>query len=111
MAGRVGVGVGPEDCGLCSLGDAAGHAILGSYPLLASTSHMIMAAETKLCVCVCVCVCVYVGSVVSDCVTPWTESHQHPLSMGFPRQEYWSGCHFILQGIFPTQGSNPSPVL
>ena len=26
---------------------------------------------------------------------------------GFPRQEYWSGCHFLLQGIFPTQGSNP----
>ena len=26
--------------------------------------------------------------------------------MGFPRQEYWRGCHFILQGIFPTQGSN-----
>ena len=27
--------------------------------------------------------------------------------MGFSRQEYWSGCHFLLQGIFPTQGSNP----
>ena len=22
-------------------------------------------------------------------------------------QEYWSGCHALLQGIFPTQGSNP----
>ena len=29
-----------------------------------------------------------------------------PLSMGFPRQEYWIGCHFLLQGIFPAQGSN-----
>ena len=27
--------------------------------------------------------------------------------MGFSRQEYWSGCHCLLQGIFPTQGSNP----
>ena len=29
--------------------------------------------------------------------------------MGFSRQEYWSGlpCLFFLQGIFPTQGSNP----
>ena len=27
-----------------------------------------------------------------------------PLSMGFIRQEYWSGCHFLLQGIFPIQG-------
>ena len=24
-------------------------------------------------------------------VTPWTAAHQAPLSMGFPRQEYWSG--------------------
>ena len=29
-----------------------------------------------------------------------------PLSMGFSRQEYWSSCHALLQGIFPTQGSN-----
>ena len=26
----------------------------------------------------------------------------------FSRQEYWSGCHALLQGIFPTQGSNSS---
>ena len=26
--------------------------------------------------------------------------------MGFSRQEYGVGCHFLLQGIFPTQGSN-----
>jgi len=25
------------------------------------------------------------------CATPWTEAHQAPLSMGFSRQEYWSG--------------------
>ena len=30
-------------------------------------------------------------------------SHQASLSLGFPRQEYWN---FLLQGIFPTQGSN-----
>ena len=27
--------------------------------------------------------------------------------MGFSRQEYWSGLHFLLQGIFLTQGLNP----
>ena len=27
--------------------------------------------------------------------------------MGFSRQEYWSGLHFLFQGIFPTQGLNP----
>ena len=26
--------------------------------------------------------------------TPWTIAHQAPLSMGFPRQEYWSGLPF-----------------
>ena len=29
-------------------------------------------------------------------VTPWTAAYQAPPSMGFPRQEYWSGCHFLL---------------
>ena len=37
--------------------------------------------------------------------TPWTIDHQAPLSMGFSRQEYWSGFHALLQGIFPTQES------
>ena len=31
---------------------------------------------------------------------------QAPLSKGFSRQEYWSGCHALLQGIFRTQGWN-----
>ena len=47
-----------------------------------------------ICVCVCVCVCVCAPSLQScltvcdpmDCV-----AHQAPLSMGFSRQEYWSG--------------------
>ena len=30
-------------------------------------------------------------SLVRLVVTPWTAAHQAPLSMGFPRQEYWSG--------------------
>ena len=40
-------------------------------------------------------------------VTLWTVVLQAPLSMGFSRQEYWSGCHAFLQGIFPIQGLNP----
>ena len=39
--------------------------------------------------------------------TPWTVAHQAPLSMGFPGKNTGVGCHFLLQGIFPTQGSNP----
>ena len=41
-------------------------------------------------------------------VAPWTLARQAPLCMRFPRQEYWSGLPFPLQGIFPTQGSNPA---
>ena len=40
-------------------------------------------------------------------LTPWTVACWAPLSMGFCRQEYWSGCRSLLQGIFSTQGSNP----
>ena len=35
--------------------------------------------------------CRQVASVVSDCATPWTAAYQAPPSMGFSRQEYWSG--------------------
>ena len=35
-----------------------------------------------------------------------TVACQAPLSVGFPRQEYWSGCSFLLQEIFLNQGSN-----
>ena len=47
-------------------------------------------------------------SVVSDFVTPWTAACQAPLSMGFFRQEYWSGLPFPSPGFFPTQGLNLS---
>ena len=39
-------------------------------------------------------------------VTPWTVAHQAPLSMGFSRQEYWSGLPFPSPGDLPTQESN-----
>ena len=46
--------------------------------------------------------------VMSDSfATLWIVAHQTPLSMGFPRQDTGVGCHFLLQGIFLTQGSNP----
>ena len=37
-------------------------------------------------------------------VIPWTLAHQIPLSMGFPRQEYWSGLLFPPPGDLPDQG-------
>ena len=39
--------------------------------------------------------CVLSPSLVYDsCATPWTVARQAPLSMGFPRQEHWSGLPF-----------------
>ena len=38
---------------------------------------------------------------------PWTVAHQAPLSMGSPRQQYWSGLPFPPPGDLPDQGSNP----
>ena len=43
--------------------------------------------------------------------TPWTVAHQAPLSMGFSRQEYWSGLPFPPPGDLPNPGIKPaSPV-
>ena len=39
-------------------------------------------------------------------VTPWTLAHQAPLTREFPGKNTGECCHFLLQGIFPTQGSN-----
>ena len=36
-------------------------------------------------------------SCVRLCATPQTAVHQAPSSLGFSRQEHWSGCHFLLQ--------------
>ena len=35
---------------------------------------------------------------------PWTVVHQSPLSMGFSRQEYWSGLPFPSPGDLPDPG-------
>ena len=40
-------------------------------------------------------------------VTPWTVAHQAPPSVGSPGKNTGVGCHFLLQGIFPTLASNP----
>ena len=45
-------------------------------------------------------------------MTPGTIDHQAPLSMGFPRQEYWKGLPFSSPGDLPSPGTEPkSPAL
>ena len=44
--------------------------------------------------------------------TPWTIAYQAPLSMGFSRQECWSGLPFLSPGDLPNPGIKPgSPAL
>ena len=40
-------------------------------------------------------------------MTPWTEACQASLPWNFPGKNTGVSCHLLLQGIFPTQGSNP----
>ena len=45
-------------------------------------------------------------------MTPLTVANQAPLSMEFPRQEYWSGLLFPFPGALPDSGIEPrSPTL
>ena len=51
------------------------------------------------------------SEVIQSCLTlfviPWTVAYQALQSMEFSRQSTGVSCHFLLQGIFPTQGLNP----
>ena len=53
----------------------------------------------------CQSVCMLSPEVMSNSATPWTATCQAPLSMGFPRQEYWSGLPF------PSPGDLSNPVI
>ena len=60
----------------------------------------------------CVCVCAYFVAAVQSLsqvyfVTPWTIAHQALLSMGFSRQEYWSGLPFLPPEDLPDPGIKP----
>ena len=65
---------------------------------------------------------IYLGSgggggelVAKLCLTlaiPWTVAHQAPLSMGFPRHQYWSELPFPAPGDLPNPGiKSVSPTL
>ena len=59
-------------------------------------------------------ICAYVLSHFSHvwlCATPWTVAHQAPLSMGFSRQEYWSGFPCSPPGHLPNPGIELAPLM
>ena len=41
----------------------------------------------------------------------WTVAYQAPLSIGFSRQEYWSGLPFPSPGDLPDSGIKPTPLV
>ena len=65
---------------------------------VANLSFIVYSERVDSIVCVLICVHVFVIS--------WTVALQAPLSMGFPKQEYWSGLPFPSPGDFLTQESN-----
>ena len=50
-------------------------------------------------------------SRVQPFVTPWTVARQAPLSMGFSRQEYWSGLPCPRPGDLPDSGMEPESLM
>ena len=57
-------------------------------------------------------VVVYSLSPIGLFAAPWTVARQAPLSMGFSRQECWSGLLFPSPGDLPDPGTEPgSPAL
>ena len=53
------------------------------------------------------CLCALWFSCVWFFATPWTVACQAPLSMGFSRQEYWSGLPFCSPRDLSDTGTNP----
>ena len=43
--------------------------------------------------------------------TPWTIARQPPLSVGFPREEYWRGLPFPTPGDLPDPGIEPESLV
>ena len=58
------------------------------------------------------CSCCLVAKLCQTLAPPWTITCRAPLSMGFPRQEYWSGSPFPSPRDLPNPGIEPgSPEL
>ena len=73
---------------------------LNAYELLGAGCHVTMfALQTSPALCLLSWVCLFAtqGLQPSRVLCPWD----------FPGKNTGMGCHFLLQGIFPTQGSNP----
>ena len=76
-----------------------------NFKLLAGPCKIIMVLKESQVRKVCVCVS---HSVMSNSLWPHRLALQAPLSMGFSRQEYWSGVSCPFPGDLPDPGTEPS---
>ena len=97
----------------------SGHLLAGSMQVRASHTTQVLTehqSERVLGMCVCAlgvhlgCVCVCVCAHVWLFATSWAVARQAPLSMGCPRQEYWSGLPLPPPGDLPNPGSKLYPL-
>ena len=78
------------------------HHLFICFPLLSLPELRFFSLEYPLCRHVCP------FSHARLFATPWRVTCQAPLSMGFPRQEYWSGLPFPSPGDLPNPGIEPT---
>ena len=84
--------------------------MLKDTDLLESSSYII--SQEEFIQATCVSVCVRTLRRLRLFVPLWTVARQAPPSMGFPRQEYWSGLPFPSLRDLPNPGIKPrSPTL
>ena len=89
---------------LSSHEDSCKHTLLLYFPSLLYL--FIYFSKHYVCLTIMCCAVVSHFSCVWLFVTPWTVAHQAPLSMGIIQARILKWVTTVLQGIFPTQGSN-----
>ena len=91
----------------------SGRAVLQLQDRLDTTAPLLATTEVMSAYTACLlrnvlpCICAQLLGHTDSLETAWTMACQASLSMGFSRPNTGVGCHFLLQGIFPTQGWNP----
>ena len=82
---------------------------LGSICLWFASARTCVRACVRVCVCACACSCVCVCLVISNSLgSHGLQPTRLLCALNFPGKHTGVGCHFLLQGIFLTQGLNPS---
>ena len=72
-------------------------------------THVIQQKLTRHCKGITAVCCCRSAAEFNLFVTLWTIARQAPLSLGFPRQEYWSELAFPSPGDLPDPGIEPTP--